>query len=87
MRCVPARKVVFLFVLAAAWCGFLRTSSAATVIKIGTLAPGDSPWGKEFKKLAADISGDTNGQLQLDFLWNGQAGDEVLMRCPIRANS
>jgi TRAP-type C4-dicarboxylate transport system substrate-binding protein len=85
MPCVPGRKAVFLLALAAAWCGFLRTSSAATVIKIGTLAPGDSPWGKEFKKLAADISIDTQGQLQLDFQWNGQAGDEVLMVQKIRA--
>ena len=60
------------------------TAQATTVIKIGTLAPGDSPWGREFKKLAADVAADTDGELQLDFQWNGQAGDEVLMVQKIR---
>src|ERR1700683_2224862 len=54
-------------------------ADAATTLKIGTLAPGDSAWGKEFKKWAKDVSDDTGGELQLDFQWNGQAGDEVLM--------
>jgi TRAP-type C4-dicarboxylate transport system substrate-binding protein len=52
---------------------------AATTLKLGTLAPQDSPWGKEFKHWAKDVSTDTNGALTLDFQWNGQAGDEVLM--------
>jgi len=52
---------------------------ATTVIKIGTLAPGDSPWAKEFKKFANDVASDTNGEVQLDYQWNGQAGDEALM--------
>jgi TRAP-type C4-dicarboxylate transport system substrate-binding protein len=54
-------------------------AAATTTLKIGTLAPGDSAWGKEFKKWAKDVSDDTNGELVLDFQWNGQAGDEVLM--------
>jgi TRAP-type C4-dicarboxylate transport system substrate-binding protein len=62
-----------------------RGSDAATIFKIGTLAPGDSPWGKEFKRLAAEVARDTHGELQLDFQWNGQAGDEVLMVQKIRA--
>jgi TRAP-type C4-dicarboxylate transport system substrate-binding protein len=57
---------------------------AATTLKIGTLAPQDSPWGKEFKRWARDVSADTNGELNLDFQWNGQAGDEVLMVQKIR---
>jgi TRAP-type C4-dicarboxylate transport system substrate-binding protein len=52
---------------------------ATTIIKIGTLAPGDSPWAKEFKKFAADVVADTNGEVELDYQWNGQAGDEALM--------
>ncbi|HEX4447590.1 MAG TPA: TRAP transporter substrate-binding protein DctP [Polyangiaceae bacterium] len=59
-------------------------SRAQTVVKIGTLAPADSLWAHEFKKLAAAVSTDTNGELQLDFQWNGQAGDEVLMVQKIR---
>jgi TRAP-type C4-dicarboxylate transport system substrate-binding protein len=59
--------------------GIAASADAATVLKIGTLAPGDSAWGKEFKKWAKDVSDDTGGELTLDFQWNGQAGDEVLM--------
>lgn len=54
-------------------------ADAATTLKIGTLAPADSPWGKEFKKWANTINTETNGEVSLDFQWNGQAGDEVLM--------
>jgi TRAP-type C4-dicarboxylate transport system substrate-binding protein len=59
-------------------------AQAATVLKLGTLAPQDSPWGKEFKRWAKDVAGDTNGDLSLDFQWNGQAGDEVLMVQKVR---
>ncbi len=59
-------------------------AGATTVVKIGTLAPSDSLWAREFKKLAAAISSDTGGELQLDFQWNGQAGDEALMVQKIR---
>jgi len=57
---------------------------AATVVKIGTLAPANSLWAREFKRLAADVASDTKGELVLDFQWNGQAGDEVLMVQKIR---
>jgi TRAP-type C4-dicarboxylate transport system substrate-binding protein len=60
-------------------------AQAATTLKMGTLAPSDSAWGKEFKKWANDVSSDTGGELQLDFQWNGQAGDEVLMVQKIRS--
>ncbi len=59
--------------------GIAGPAYAVNTIKIGTLAPQDSPWGKEFKKWANIVSTDTNGEVQLDFQWNGQAGDEVLM--------
>src|SRR5258708_3123467 len=65
--------------------GFASGAHAATTFKIGTLAPQDSRWGKEFKKWAADVSKDTNGELQLDFQWNGQAGDDVVMVRKIRS--
>jgi TRAP-type transport system periplasmic protein len=55
------------------------SARATTTIKIGTLAPQDSPWGKEFKKCANEVSNATQGDVVLDFQWNAQAGDEVLM--------
>jgi TRAP-type C4-dicarboxylate transport system substrate-binding protein len=73
------RKVFAAVAVAAVAVFATHEASAVTTLKIGTLAPGDSAWGKEFKKWAKDVSNDTGGELQLDFQWNGQAGDEVLM--------
>jgi TRAP-type transport system periplasmic protein len=78
-KLLPALAALGVALLAA------NEASATTTLKIGTLAPGDSAWGKEFKKWAKDVSDDTGGELQLDFQWNGQAGDEVLMVQKIRS--
>ncbi|HEY8090906.1 MAG TPA: TRAP transporter substrate-binding protein DctP, partial [Polyangiaceae bacterium] len=67
-------------------CASLSPSArAGTTLKLGTLAPGDSPWGREFKAWAAAVSADTNGELSVDIAWNGQAGDEKLMVEKIRS--
>jgi TRAP-type transport system periplasmic protein len=60
-------------------------AEAATTLKIGTLAPQESPWGREFKAWAAAVARDTGGDVTLDFAWNGQAGDEKLMVEKIRS--
>ncbi|HZU83738.1 MAG TPA: TRAP transporter substrate-binding protein DctP [Polyangiaceae bacterium] len=79
------RTLVMLFAAAVLAVGAPeRPAGAATTLKIGTLAPQDSPWGKEFRRWAKDVSNDTGGELNLDFQWNGQAGDEVLMVQKIR---
>jgi TRAP-type transport system periplasmic protein len=80
------RMVRTLFWVAAALfvLSFSGAAQATTIVKIGTLAPADSLWGHEFKKLKAAIEKETNGELQLDFQWNGQAGDEALMVQKIR---
>src|SRR6187549_1641717 len=60
-------------------------------VKIGTLAPGESPWGQVFKTWQRAIRERTklpNGQkttdgkeygLDINFFWNGQQGDEAAM--------
>lgn len=73
------RKLASCLALVAAAVSLASNADAATTLKIGTLAPQDSAWGKEFKKWAKNVSDDTGGELTLDFQWNGQAGDEVLM--------
>lgn len=73
------RKWMAVFVAMVAMMGVAGAASAETVLKIGTLAPQDSPWGKEFKTWRDHVDKDTNGELKLDFIWNGQGGDEVLM--------
>ena len=79
------RKLVTMLGAAAVLTAFAGGAEATTVLKIGTLAPADSPWGEGFKKWASDIAAETNGDLQLDFQFNAQAGDEVLMVQKIRS--
>src|SRR3984885_6216899 len=79
------RKLAAVIAVTSLALGLAGTADAATTLKIGTLAPSDSVWGKEFKKWASDVSGDTGGAVELDFQWNGQAGDEVLMVQKIRS--
>ncbi len=73
------RRFVTMVSVIAFGLGLADAASAATVLKIGTVAPPNSPWAKGLKQWAADVAADTNGELQLDFLWNGVAGDDVLM--------
>jgi TRAP-type transport system periplasmic protein len=66
-------------------------------IKIGTLAPGESPWGQVFKTWQRAIKERTklpDGQktpegkdyaLDLNFFWNGQQGDEAAMVTKIKS--
>lgn len=63
----------------AAGVGLPRTSRAAEVIKIGTLAPGASPWGQVFKVWADAVKKKSNEAIELQFFWNGQQGDEGAM--------
>ena len=79
------RKFVMMFGAATLVTGAADVAGATTTLKIGTIAPQDSSWGKEFKRLTKDVSDDTNGELVLDFQWNGQAGDESLMVQKIRS--
>ncbi len=78
------RKLLVLLTLLVIAASTERPARATTTIKLATLAPADSAWAKQFKKLADDVSNDTGGELRIDFQWNGQAGDEVLMVQKIR---
>lgn len=79
------RKIVMMFAAAAYVTGVANVAGATTTLKIGTIVPQDSSWGKEFKKLTKDVSDDTNGELVLDFHWNAQEGDEKAMVEKIRS--
>jgi TRAP-type C4-dicarboxylate transport system substrate-binding protein len=56
----------------------------ATTLKVGTLAPGDSPWGQVFKVWRRAVEQRSGGSLQLQFFWNGTQGDEMAMVGKIR---
>ena len=53
-------------------------------LKIGTLAPPDSPWGQVFKVWKRAVSERSQGALDLQFFWNGQQGDDRAMVAKIR---
>lgn len=57
----------------------VRDANAAEVIKIGTLAPQQSPWGKVFQVWQEAVKTKTKGALELQFFYNGQQGDEGAM--------
>jgi TRAP-type C4-dicarboxylate transport system substrate-binding protein len=58
---------------------FAPNASAAEVIKIGTLAPGASPWGKVFRVWADAVKTKSGDKVELQFFYNGQQGDEGAM--------
>ncbi len=55
-----------------------------TTLKIGTLAPPDSPWGQVFKVWKKGVEDRSAGALQLQFFWSGQQGDDAAMVAKIR---
>jgi TRAP-type C4-dicarboxylate transport system substrate-binding protein len=54
-------------------------ASAAEVIKIGTLAPKASPWGKVFEVWSKAVSQKSESKLEIQFFYNGTQGDEGAM--------
>ncbi len=56
--------------------GIARTASAATVLRIGTLAPDGSSWMRVFNAWNNSLVQQTKGQLKLHFYSGGAAGDE-----------
>jgi len=77
------------FVWLAAFVLVTSASAAASaadpvVLKIGTLAPADSTWGRVFKVWQKGFSERTSGAVTIQFFWNGQQGDEISMVGKIR---
>jgi TRAP-type C4-dicarboxylate transport system substrate-binding protein len=54
------------------------------VLKFGTLAPPESPWGRVFKVWARATDERSHSAVQLQFFWNGTQGDEGSMVGKIR---
>ena len=54
------------------------------VLKFGTLAPPESPWGRVFKVWARATDERSQHAVQIQFFWNGTQGDEGAMVGKIR---
>lgn len=74
------RKVMSFLAATAMILGVSQSAHAdPTTLKVGTLAPGESPWGQVFKVWKTGVEQRSGGSLQLQFFWNGQQGDEAAM--------
>lgn len=65
--------------------GLSPEAGAAEVIKIGTLAPKASPWGQVFTVWEKAVKEKSGGNLELQFFYNGQQGDEGAMVAKMKA--
>jgi TRAP-type C4-dicarboxylate transport system substrate-binding protein len=74
-----ARSLTLVGALAAAFAFAGDASADPTTLKVGTLAPGDSPWGQVFKVWKKAVEERSGNNLQLQFFWNGTQGDESAM--------
>jgi len=70
--------------------GFVQTAKAGDddhghdhggkpIVRLATLAPKQSPWGKVFSAWAKAVDERTKGELEVQWLWNGTAGPESNM--------
>lgn len=67
--------------------GWLTVGTATTgfaeeeehVLKVATLAPADSSWGKAFKRMAREVKKETDGKVEIKLYPNGVMGDEPAM--------
>ncbi|WP_146655393.1 TRAP transporter substrate-binding protein DctP [Labilithrix luteola] len=73
------RRLIVLVAMLAATFGATRSASAAEEIKLGTLAPADSAWGKVFKAWGKAVEDESQGAVKLTWFYNGTAGDEITM--------
>ena len=71
IRKLTAAALAASFVLAAS-----ASVEAKPTVKIGTLAPKQSPWGKVFSAWEKAVEQRTNGEVDVVWLWNGTAGPE-----------
>lgn len=74
------RRLVVLVAVLAATLGITRSARAdANEIKLATLAPSASEWGKVFKAWGKAVEQESNGSLKLTWYFNGTQGDEIAM--------
>ncbi|MCA9539560.1 MAG: TRAP transporter substrate-binding protein DctP [Myxococcales bacterium] len=57
----------------------LALPAGADTLKIATLAPKSSPWGKVFNTWSKAVKEKSGGRLELEFFYNGRQGDEAAM--------
>lgn len=72
-------KIVGFIALFAAFVASPSVHAQEHTLKIGTLVPKSSPWGKVFVTWEMAVNEKSGGRLALQFFYNGQQGDEGAM--------
>lgn len=70
------RKLTAVALAASFAFGLSAPAEAKSSMRIATLAPKNSPWGKVFSTWAKAVDKKTNGEVEIQWLWNGTAGPE-----------
>lgn len=65
--------------------GVSQEARAENVLKIGSLAPSQSPWAQVLNVWKKAVEERSKGELKLRFYWNGTQGDEASMVDKVRA--
>jgi TRAP-type transport system periplasmic protein len=74
------RRLLTVVALVVALVGVTKTASAEPrEIKLGTIAPKDSAWGKVFNAWAKAVDEESGGAVKLSWFFNGSKGDEIAM--------
>jgi TRAP-type C4-dicarboxylate transport system substrate-binding protein len=65
----------------------MMTVSAAEplTIKLGSLAPRESPWGQILRVWSKAVKEKTGGSVAIDFYWNGTQGDEAAQMSKVKS--
>jgi TRAP-type C4-dicarboxylate transport system substrate-binding protein len=72
------RRLFVLIAVFAITLGVAKTARAdAQEVKLATIAPADSAWGKVFKAWSKAVEEESNGALKLTWYFNGTQGDEI----------
>lgn len=79
------RKWLLMLAVVALFTGATTAAQAEDALKLGTLAPRDSPWGQVFTLWGRAVSQKSGGDVTLDWAWNAQAGDENQMVSSMRS--
>ncbi len=75
------RRVLAAALLVSSW----AVQAEPTVLKMGSLAPRESPWGQVLRVWAKAVKEKTQGALELDFYWNATQGDEAAQISKVKA--
>jgi TRAP-type C4-dicarboxylate transport system substrate-binding protein len=61
------------------------TATEPLTLKLGSLAPRESPWGQILRVWGKAVKEKTGGQVALDFYWNGTQGDEAAQMAKVKS--